>query len=74
MGESLGAAVGVAEAAGATVAEACATPAGDGLGERLPENRSAPKPSTSTATRASAPTASAMPMTRSAEGRCIGQS
>jgi hypothetical protein len=80
-GESLGAALGVGEpagvavaAAGVAVAEACAAKPPDGLDEWLPATRSMPKPIASRATSVSALRASAMPMMRSAEGRCTGQS
>ena len=79
--ESLGAALGVGEpagvavaAAGVAVAEACAAKPPDGLDEWLPATRSMPKPIASRATSVSALRASAMPMMRSAEGRCTGQS
>ena len=73
-GEALGVAVRVGEALGVAVAEACAAKPPDGLDEWLPATRSMPKPIASRATSVSALRASAMPMMRSAEGRCTGQS
>ena len=73
-GESLGAALGAGEPVGVAIAEACAAKPTDGLDEWLPATRSMPKPIASSATSMIALRASAMPMMRSAEGRCTGQS
>jgi hypothetical protein len=73
-GEALGVAVRVGEALGVAVAEACTTWPVVGLDEGPPVNMSDPKPIARTATSTTALRASAIPMMRSAERRCIGQS
>jgi len=73
-GESLGREVGVAESVCVAVGEASATKLADGFGELPLPSSSEPNPMSSTATSATPPTASATPIARSADGRCIGQS